>query len=387
MVGTTTRKWPAGIRPARAGIQIRVRRGGYNYEKTLPGDANKKGDLASAVRHRNEVISRIDLGLPLYAEERTAVSTFADDMQRYLDSLTDLAFSTVEGYVRDFNSFWLPVFGRHITQEITRHEIERVMNSWPVSTKTKINRLIPLRGVFEAARISPNPALEIRLQKRKKGANKNQVERFLPEERSAIMDELSNHAEPQIPAYFALLFGCGLRPSGEPLGLQWVDYDGEEIYIHRTIVRRKFKSTTKTDMARRVYVPSWVRPYIDRLPSRFKDGHLFLNSFDRPCMDADPFNDAWNAAFATKRLRRDLKIRHRDPYTCRHTRAAEMLSMGVKPGKAAGQLGHSLKMFFDTYAEFIDQYDQEKDNIKLEGVGVAENPIGYKLGTNPRNAS
>lgn len=60
-------------------------------------------------------------------------------------------------------------------------------------------------------------------------------------------------------------------------------------------------------------------------------------------------------------------VAYRIPYTCRHTHAAELLSMGVEPGRAAAQLGHSLEMFFRTYSEWIDEYSKGEDTDKLNG--------------------
>ncbi len=380
-------KWPAGIRPRDGSIEVRVRRRGYNYREIIQGNPNKKSDLAAAVRHRAEIISRINLGLPVYTDEQTEVTLFADDVQRYVDQL-ELEYSTVEGYLRDLNHYWLPVFGKHVTQEITTAEIKAAMKGDATTRKRWLNRLTPLRGVFDYAEVVPNPAGAIKRKKAKGATNKNQIIRFTPQHRIEVMQALGRHDDPQVPAYFALLFGCGLRPSGEPLGLEWVDYDGEQVYIHKTIVRRRFKSTTKTHTARHVFVPQWVRPYLDNLPSRFADGHIFLNSLGRPFLDSDMFNAAWQDVFYTKRLRRDLKIHYQVPYVCRHTRAAELLSSGVEPGRAAKQLGHSLKMFFDIYSEWIEEYANAEDKAKLDTPGpVAETKLGRNWAETDKNAA
>ena len=38
-------------------------------------------------------------------------------------------------------------------------------------------------------------------------------------------------------------------------------------------------------------------------------------------------------------------------YTCRHTRAPQLLSQGVPPAKGAEQLGNSVQVFLNTYAD------------------------------------
>ena len=71
-----------------------------------------------------------------------------------------------------------------------------------------------------------------------------------------------------------------------------------------------------------------------------------------------------------RRIHKELKIpygkeNNRTPYTCRHTRAAQLLSQGVPPAKGAEQLGHSVQMFLNVYSEWIDEYS-DMDNSILE---------------------
>lgn len=120
-----------------------------------------------------------------------------------------------------------------------------------------------------------------------------------------------------------------------------------------------------------MYVPQWVRPVLLGHWTRFEAGHIFVNSRGSYFRDTDVFNQTWQDVL--KRLR----IRYRVPYTCRHTRAAELLSSGVEPGEAAKQLGHTLEMFFRTYAEWIDEFSRARDLEKLEGMKT-EN--GRKMG-------
>jgi len=79
-------------------------------------------------------------------------------------------------------------------------------------------------------------------------------------------------------------------------------------------------------------------------------------------------------------------IRYRRPYNMRHTYATMGLMSGVKPGFMAGQLGHSLRMFFTVYAKWISGSDDDREMAKLEqAISTAgENPgefQGRKRGT------
>lgn len=359
MVGA---KRPKNIDPHGKGIRIRIRNKGQVYTEILPGDYFNARDLTAAERRRDEIKARLRLGLPVSPGEESDNSLFIDDAQEYLNSL-DVDYSTSLDYEGILNQHWLPLFGGRITGEIPTREIKTALAKMDLSPKRKRNILVPLRGVFDHAEVQPNPAAAVKIKTRK--SQKPKIERFRPHERDAIMAAIDAMGDPQVSGYFALLFGCGLRPSGEPLGLQWSDWDGERLRIHRTIVRRKF-TDTKTHEERLVYVPAWVRPYINNLPSRFKGEWLFLNSQGNHYRDSDTFNDRWQRAFQTKAIKRDLKLAYRIPYVCRHTRAAELLSTGVEPARAAKQLGHTVEMFFRIYSEWIEEYAKSSDD-DLEG--------------------
>lgn len=163
--------------------------------------------------------------------------------------------------------------------------------------------------------------------------------------------------------YFSVFIGCGLRP-GENLGLTIADFNGLQLDVHKQITRRRYEPTTKTYTERIVEVPSWVRALLkDHIGDR-KKGPIYLNSIGTAVMDADNFNKAWKKAHEAE------NITYRDPYTCRHNRAAELLSTGVEPPDAAKQLGHSLEEFYRTYAEFIEEFcsKEKRDPNRFEGL-------------------
>jgi integrase len=162
--------------------------------------------------------------------------------------------------------------------------------------------------------------------------------------------------------YFSLLFGGGLRPCGEPLALQWPDWDGEELNIDKQMTRRELVKSTKTSQVRRVYIPKWVRPLLNNHPTRFEGGPIFQNAAGQPFRDTHELNAEW------KEAHRICRIPYRDPYKCRHTRAAELLSQGIEPADAARQLGHSPEMFLRIYSEFIEEFSKNRDKARFEGV-------------------
>lgn len=342
--------WPPGVRPRGRGLEIRIwRKGALAWSEALPGDLGPR-HIAAAVKRRADLVAKVRLGISLHDEDTQGTQTFPQAAQSYLATL-EAKRSTAQSYMNILNRYWIPWLENSPIDQISHAEIRRILAMATVSSKTKKNLLIPVRGVFDFVEVSPNPAAGIRLKRHQKP----RVERYLPYERDGLLGELKG----QNLAYFALLFGTGLRP-GEALGLTWPDYDGEEVDVNKQITRRKLEPTTKTSERRRVYVPSWVRPHINALPSRFARGHIFLNSFDRPWLDTDTFNEAW--AHAHKKL----NIRYRIPYTCRHTRAAELLSAGIEIADSARQMGHSVEMFLRTYSEFIEEYAKDKDRSRFD---------------------
>lgn len=337
--------FPEGIRPSGAGYQIRIRAYGETYCETIKGKS--KSSLAEAVKRREWLKARIVAGLPIRQGGESSIQVFEEVATDYLDTLEGRE-STLREYYRILNGWWKPLFKKPI-QDITTAEIKKILARMNVSGKTKKNRLIPLLGVFKHAEVKP-PYIRLKREQRA------EVSRYSPEEREALLSRLQGQAK----VYFAILFGCGLRP-GEALALQWPDYDGEILLISKAISKRRL-TETKTSVRRKVYVPTWVRPILREHETRFKGGYIFQNSKGGPHLDSDVFNSEWRAAHDRQR------IPYRIPYTCRHTRAAELLSVGVQPASAAKQLGHSAEMFLRVYSEFIDEYSTQDVSL-LEGLG------------------
>lgn len=360
------RAWPVGIRPSGKGLQIRIwHKGRLFYQETISGDPWSARHIATAKRRRATLQRRIALGLPIEGSGKGQVVTVAELCQELLN-LLDAKDSTHIGYERIFNRYWLPSIGGWPAAEVTQSKIKELLNRMQradkdtfeaISAKTKRNILGPLREAFKHGGISPNPCDGIKIRR----AQKAPVERYKPEERAALLNAMPD-AESRL--YFALLFGTGMRPCGEPLALQWPDWDGENLNINKQMTRRQLEPTTKTSKVRKVYVPKWVRQLLSQYPTRFEGNYIFQNSFGRPHLDADKFNEAWRSAH------KKCRLPYRDAYKCRHTRAAELLSQGIEPADAAKQLGHSPEMFLRIYSEFIEEFSKHKDKSRFEGVPV-----------------
>ena len=346
------KSWPAGIRPSGNGIRIKIWESGkLVHSETLQGDPHSASDLKSAIKRREYLVSRQRLGLPLNENDHDAKhQLFFEAAQDYMDTL-DAKYSTQLSYENILNKHWIPTFGKLPVSEISRQAIKRALAALKITNKTKKNVLIPLRGVLAHAEVIPNPAEGIRFKK----TQAPPVDRYTPKEREKLLSALDG----QELLYFAMLFGCGFRP-GEALALRRSDFDGEEMTVSNQITRRRLERYTKTSRRRKVYVPAWVRGVIDAQPVRIDSDYFFVNSLGGFYKDTDVFNAAWQSAHVKKR------IPYRIPYTCRHTRAAELLSLGIGPADAANQLGHSVEMFLRTYSEFIEEYAANQDKSRFE---------------------
>jgi hypothetical protein len=61
-----------------------------------------------------------------------------------------------------------------------------------------------------------------------------------------------------------------------------------------------------------------------------------------------------------------LGIRYRRPYNMRHTYATLGVMSGARPAFLATQLGHSLRVFFEVYAKWINSKDDREEIAKLD---------------------
>lgn len=371
--------FPTGIRPSGAGLRIRIWKSGkLYYTETLPGDPYSKAHLAAAVKHRKALMARMAMGLPLHEEaEETPSQLFETAAQAWLNSL-QIDTDTRRKYLSIINSRWLPVYHGWPCNQITRSGIKAELAQMGVRIKTQKNYLGPLRMVLTFAGVHPNPATDMDWPKKKTKTDKTRIERFRPAQRDLVIEQLDRiasksaalagnsqrmrsqaHWASQARVFYPLLFATGLRP-GEALSLTWQDYNGETLNVHATHTRGKRKEQTKTGENRTVYVPKWIRSRLETHPTRFKRGPIFVNTDGQHLNDTKKMNRVWRDALEA------CSLPDRDPYVCRHTRAAELLSMGVQQAEAASQMGHNVAMFTYLYSEFIEEYAGHKDWSHLE---------------------
>jgi integrase len=149
--------------------------------------------------------------------------------------------------------------------------------------------------------------------------------------------------------------------TGELLALRWEDFDGESFMVERSRTRGEI-TTTKTDQTRRVLLTDKVTRIVAKLPSRFKQGYVFLAQHDKPYQSGYHLNQV----FATAHKQTNTRRSQSPNYPWRHTYASIGLISGLPPAFLAKQLGHTLSVFETTYAKWIDRSeDRELLNVRM----------------------
>jgi integrase len=366
-------------------IRIIINKASYNINATISGTRwTNKRDIAKCEKIRDEWLYLISQKKPIKLEQSNQIAvpskylTFREAAGKYLLIGTDdCNASTIKNMKKHLNAHWLPAFGHYDLEEITTELIQEYFAAQKLKgddyeNKTKTNYLQVLNNVYAHHKMQ-SPGHGVVSTKGKKAKKKKFQGRYKPEEIKLLIGacERNGRAGFNIRLYFTIFIGCGLRPQ-ELLVLKWDDYDGEYLHIKRALSDGKIEPP-KTGHRRRVYVPSWVRSELREAPSRFTKKWMFPNTVGKFSVKPEIYNEEWAKVHEKVGLPyghvydEDTKelLMVRVPYTCRHTRAAELLSMGVVPAKAAKQLGHSAEQFLGRYSEYIEEFS-EADTALLE---------------------
>ena len=381
-------------------IRIRFEWRGKQRKETLyiddepmaPTPANAK----YAKRLVAEIRQKIGNGTFVYAdyfpksphadEVEEGVPMMHDVMDKFIDTFDGKA-STKGQYRTRINSFWKKAMKNRPITEVGYSDILTALNSgtW-TSGKSRNNELSLINGVFEFARldklIKENPCAEVKRASYQKPA----PDPFDLGEVHTILTHLREHRPEQILNFVQVMFFTGLRTS-EGIALRWgdIDFRKRAVLIDGANVYDEESDTTKTYEPRAVKLNGMAIEALLRQKS-----HTFLageHVFHDP-KTAEPWTYAkitdvrsfWKATL-TK-----VGIRYRRPYNMRHTYATMGLMSGVKPGFMAGQMGHSLRMFFTVYAKWISGADDDREMAKLEQAISKSGEFSGELQGKPREA-
>jgi integrase len=196
---------------------------------------------------------------------------------------------------------------------------------------------------------------------------------FSREETETILSKLYEHyqnADVVHAAYFEFSFFTGMRPS-EMLALRWGDIDLREGYARVSKARPKGRLNNRTKIAE-------VRDV--RLNERALHALEAVKQYSSSMNECVFQSHRYNVEFKTEKSQRiiftkvlkELGIRHRKAYNCRHTYATMLLMSGVNINFVASQLGHSPIMTATVYAKWITGEADKAEMAKLNTEVIAQ---------------
>jgi integrase len=284
-------------------------------------------------------------------------------MDRWLELLERKA-STKKQYTTRINSFWKVKLPNQPIERVKHSDILEALKSgtWK-SAKSRNNELSMIRQFFDFARrdrlISENPCDDIE----RTSHQRKKPDPFSQEEAEQIISALRARYGEQIGNFYEVQFFTGLR-TNEGLGLKWpnIDLQKREVLVEGGIVYDEETEATKTSVARTVKLNSRALTAIERQQKLTGKGDYVFAQDGEPL----PYQRVTDVRTHWKPTLTLLGIRYRRPYNTRHTYATVMLMAAVNPAFIAKQLGHSLKMLFEVYADWIHGDQDDREMAKVE---------------------
>lgn len=322
---------------AAAGVRLRkleklIASGKFDYAREFPDSLRMKRAAAAA---------------------KSDQRTFEKACESYLKSDIKLEDATRSQYTNALE-VWKGILGAETPMpSLTHIAVSEAIGGHPWSgPKLRNNYLIPLRALFDReyhGRETENPMRGIKNAK----VLKKRPDPLSTDERDDILADMKSRHDIRIWAYFAWMFSTGMRPQ-EVIALRWEDID-KRLGVVQVRRVRTFKGGerdgTKTNLERDVLLtPAALDVLAVMAPfTKMKAADIFEHpGTGRPWHDDRSQRETyWHPT-----LKR-LGIRGRRAYATRHTCATAALMAGVNPAFMAAQLGHSQRMFLDTYSRWI----------------------------------
>lgn len=295
---------------------------------------------------------------------RSAMPIFAEVAQLYLDT-AEVSVSSRKEYRNTLNRYWMPDLAPKPINEIPPSELKRILATFDtLSGKTKNGAVSVVRKVFAVAYddelIDSNPADRIKAAKHQKPP----PDPFTEAEATRIINHMykaHTGREAVYAAYFEFAFWSGMRTS-EMMALTWDDIDwfNKTARVEKAQTKGRLNDQTKTAKMRDVMLTDQALHALDIMKplTYLKQGQIF-----RSPRTGEPWMTDKSPRAPFGETLRKLKIRKRNARNTRHTYATIMLMRGINPAFAASQLGHSLQMFLQVYAKWING-DQDKSEFQ-----------------------
>lgn len=376
-----------GIEVREASIRVLFSYRGKQRKETLyldnaplpPTPANVKyarrvaSDIRDKIRSGDFIYSDYFPHSPMAKEANEDSAMLYKVMDRWL-SLMDCKASTKKQYTTRINSFWKDRLKNQPIERVKHSDILEALKSgtWK-SGKSRNNELSMIRRMFEFARkdglVKVNPCEEIE----RVSHQRKKPDPFTMDEAEKIIASIKEKYGEEVATFYEIQFFGGFR-TNEGIGLKWqnVDFQRCEILVEGGIVYDEETESTKTAVSRTVRLNSRTLAALQRQKSKTKlaSEYVFANAEGEPWA----YQRMTDARLYWKPTLARLGIRYRRPYNTRHTYATVGLMAGVNPAFLAKQLGHSLKMFFDVYADWIHGDQDDREMAKIEAALAQVNP-------------
>jgi integrase len=367
----------SGVELRDSSIRLHFTFEGKPRKETLKTDGKPMPPTPANVRYAHrlaaEIREKVRHGTFSYAEyfpaSKTATTghgaTLSDVLDLWRSALVGKESSTLKGYDAAIR-WWKARIGDKPARALVKSDVLLALASEPDWTgKTRNNKMSVLRQALQLA-IDDGVLTASAVAGIDSFAHQDpEPDPFDQEEAEAIIAGLARHYDEQVARYFGVKFYSGLRTS-ESLAMQWnwIDWRRKTMGVGQAIVLGEYKANTKTNRVRQVQLNSRALSFLtDQKPSTFL-AHSWIfpdpRTGERWTDDEPPRELYWRPC-----LKR-LGIRYRSPYETRHTYATMLLMGGAKPAWAAGQMGHSVQQFLDTYAKWIDGGENDVEMAKLE---------------------
>jgi integrase len=377
---------PAGIDIRGESVRIRFYWNGRRYQETTPYPPTLQGIQASTVL-RDQIKGLIKLNmltherlaelLPRFSQDEVnSERYFGDFAQLWLDS-REITEGTRLNYKSCLNMYWMQPLARKQLKGITPALLRTIIvNTEWSSPGVKRNAIIRLRTILNSAvadgLIDKNPVENLELPKK----SRKEVDPFSLDEANRIIERMYQHEHwPSLiyAAFYEFVFFTGLRLS-EALALRWdaVDLEKRTAHICRTVALGKVEDRTKTNTDRFVLLNDramkaleFAKGYAERRRNgagRIKETPYIFP----PSKGQEHVKQTSDVHWQWRPTLRELGIRYRPPYNCRHTYATICIMSGMNPAFVAQQLGHSVQMLLSTYARWLNSSGDWGEMQKLQ---------------------
>ncbi len=345
------------------GTQKRVRR-------TFHADPNstEKAQRKQAERYAARLQTELDDKKVNDAKKISFRAAYEDYIQDRIER-RGLAKRTIDSYKKLFESRLIPEFGNKAIREITPADLNSFLRKLSGDRKEQKKKQDPaeknkklsgtyclkyfqqLNELFTYAQkngiIVINPCDLVEAPKR----DTKEAQYYDLPECAKIVNLLSACSDPIWKAFFSLEFYCGCRP-GELVGLNWSDYDGENIMIQAGSYQAKGSATERTEKPktkksiRRIQLTpeaasaleAWKR---EQAAQRLKAGKCW---FDKEAVFTNIEGIRISVVRPTKawkRFTRDNGLRHLPLYDLRHTNISLLIaSRELSVEEVAARAGH-----------------------------------------------